>query len=89
METSAAHTEYVAKQEFEWQRWAVAYIRLRNLTNYFLDGLIDRQMLFSAIDTLELALGNEIDVQPETLSVILDVLKKSYPDNPVISPAEG
>lgn len=76
MNISDAHRQFVDGQHYEWQRWARAYVQLKRAINQFVDGVIDQTMMYAQMDALEMVLASMIEVRPETLTVILDVMEQ-------------
>lgn len=74
MDVSEAHVAWVNEQEYEWRRWAVAFVQLKRTVDQFVDGVLDQQMLYTLIEAIEGALGTMIEVTPETLAIILAVV---------------
>lgn len=82
MEISQAHIDFAAQQQFEWQRWARAFAQLKRAINQHFDGNLDAWQLYNTIDAIELVLASMIDIQPETLHVILHVAGEVWNDGP-------
>ena len=74
MDISEAHKMWVGEQEYEWRRWAVAFVQLKRAVDQFVDGVLDQQMLYPMIEAIEGALAAMIEVTPETVAIILAVV---------------
>lgn len=84
MDVLKAHRSWVAEQSYEWRRWAVAYVQLKRTIDEFVDGVLDREMLYATIEGIDGALAAMIEVCPETLSVIFAVVEQ--PDHREVEP---
>lgn len=92
MVTSHAHEIWVAEQSYEWRRWALAYANLRHFLDQFVDGTLDREMLYQAVEANEMALAAMLEIRSETMSIILAVMGNTptyvpeFPKEPMVRP---